>query len=127
MDHNGLAIPFLQLRLRRLFLLALPICIRAGDGDSHGVPVRQVAQVDGPFQQFLGGGLSVLAAIVVAGSQDFSVLVEAFHFQHPVRAAERQLHVRVDLNTQGAVRSEIGLIPPENHQAQAGNQACQTG
>ena len=95
--------------------------------DRDGVAVGQVAHVDGPLHQLAGGGLPVLAPIVVPLDQILAVGVEPLQVQHPVGAAHRHLHIRVDLDAQGAVGGVVGLVIPKEHQAEAGGRGGQPG
>ena len=124
-DDDGLAVPVLQLGLHGLFLTGLPGGVPAAHGDGDGVPVGQVPHVDGPLYQLAGGLLPDLAPVVVALDQIRPVGVEAHQIQHPVRAADGHLHVRVYLDAQRTVDGEIGLVIAEEHGAEAGGQAAQ--
>ena len=127
LDHDGLPVPLLQILPGRLLLPGLPVGVGAGNCDGHRLPAREVAHIDGPLHQLLRHVLPILAPIVVALDQDPAVRVEPLQLQHPVGAAEGELHIRVDLDAQGAVGNEVGLVITKEHDAQAGGQAGNAG
>ena len=76
--------------------------------------------MDGPLHQLPSHVLPILATVIVAVDQILTILVEPFQFQHPVGAAECKLHIRVDLDAQGAVGDKVRLIISKEHQAETG-------
>ena len=127
LDHNALSVPFLQLGLDLNFLPSPPLGVGAVHRDGDGVPIREITHIDGPFHQLFCGGLPVFTPVRIPGDQVFAVLIQPFQIQDPVSAADGHLHIRVDLDAQGAVGGEIWPVVPKEHQAEAGGKARQAG
>ena len=104
----------------------LPLSVRAVHGNGDGVPVGQVPHLNGPIHQLLGHGVLAFVVVRVPFDQIPAILVQALQVQHPLGAAEGHLHIRVDLNAQGAVGGEVGTVVSKEHQAQAGGQRGQS-
>ena len=104
----------------------LPLGVGAAHRDGDGVPVGQVPHLNGPIHQLLGHGGLVFVVVRVPFDQIPAILVQALQVQHPLGAAEGHLHIRVDLNAQGAVGGEVGTVVSKEHQAQAGGQRGQS-
>ena len=112
-----------QLRL----LPDLPIQVRTGDRNGDGITVREETHINGPFHQIIGGSVPVLAVIVIALNELHAIVIQSLQIQDPVRFADGKLHVGVDLDAQCTVGKEIGLIVPEENQAEAGGQTSDPG
>ena len=111
--------------LRLLFLL--PAGVLAGNGDRDGISVREVAHLNGPVHQLVGGGVPVLSVVVIPLNQVPAVLVSAGQAHNPVVFTEGKGDVGVDLQTQGAIGGEVGLVVPKEHQTQTGGQGGEAG
>ena len=122
-DPDGAAVVLVQFFPDLLGLVGLPVRILAGHRYRHRPPVGQISHHDGPGHQLAGRVFPVHPLVRKPRDQGRAVRVQTLQVQHPSAPAERHLHIRVDLEAQGAIGGEVGPVIAEKAQAQADSQS----
>ena len=105
--------------------LGLPFLVAAQNVHRHRAAVLKITQRKGAVHQYIGRLRAGLPGKVAAFDQRGAVRIARAQRKHPVGAAQRELHFRVDLQPQRAVGRKVGLVVAEKYQAETGRQPGQ--